>query len=67
MFLAGLWVPQAEMPHALRTISEWSPLGAGVHAVQQAIAGHWAATNLLALVAYTVVCAAAASRLFRWE
>jgi ABC-2 type transport system permease protein len=68
MFLAGLWVPQAEMPHLLRTISQWSPLGAGVHAVQQSIAGHWPATSsLLALVAYVVVCGVAAGRLFRWE
>ena len=56
MFLAGLWVPQAEMPRLLRTISEWSPLGAGVHAVQQSIAGHWAAGSLLALVGYAVLC-----------
>jgi len=68
MFLAGLWVPQAEMPHLLRTISEWSPLGAGVHAVQQSIAGHWPATSsLLALVGYVALSGFAASRLFRWE
>ena len=68
MFLAGLWVPQAEMPHLLRTVSEWSPLGAGVHAVQQSIAGHWPpATNLLALVGYTAVCGLVAARTFRWE
>jgi ABC-2 type transport system permease protein len=68
MFLAGLWLPQAAMPHLLRTVSEWSPLGAGVHALQQSIAGHWPPTgNLLALVAYAAVCGLVAARTFRWE
>ncbi len=68
MFLAGLWVPRAEMPHLLRTVSDWSPLGAGVRALQDAIAGHFPpAQSLLVLVAYTVVCGAVAARVFRWE
>lgn len=68
MFLAGLWVPRAQMPSALRTISDWSPLGAGVHAVQSTIADHWPPVqSLLALAAYAVVLVAVAVRTFRWE
>ncbi|MGH2870975.1 MAG: ABC transporter permease, partial [Solirubrobacteraceae bacterium] len=68
MFFAGLWVPQAEMGAGLRTVSHYTPLGAGVPAVQSAIAGHWpGAAHLLVLAGYAVVLCAAAARLFRWE
>lgn len=68
MFLAGLWVPRAQMPSGLRTASDLSPMGAGVRAVQDSVAGHWpAATSLLIMVGYAVVCGAAATRWFRWE
>lgn len=68
MFLAGLWVPRAQMPSLLRTISDYSPLGAGVHAVQDSIAGAWpTAQSLLVLVGYAVVLGWTATRTFRWE
>jgi ABC-2 type transport system permease protein len=68
IFFAGLWVPRTTMNHVLHTISDYSPLGAGVRAVQASISGHWPATAaLLVLVAYAVACGAAAARLFRWE
>lgn len=68
MFLAGLWLPRAQMPVVLRTISDYSPLGAGVHAVQDSIAGSWpTAQSLLVLVAYTVGLGWLATRIFRWE
>ena len=68
MFFAGLWVPQAAMGTGLRDISHYSPLGAAVPAVQNAIAGHWPGTvHLLVLAGYAVVLCAAAARLFRWE
>jgi ABC-2 type transport system permease protein len=68
MFFAGLWVPQAEMGTGLRTVSHYSPLGAGVPAVQNAIAGHWPGTvHLLVLAGYTIILCAAAARFFRWE
>jgi ABC-type multidrug transport system permease subunit len=38
MFFAGLWVPQAAMGTGLRDVSHYSPLGAAVPAVQNAIA-----------------------------
>jgi ABC-2 type transport system permease protein len=68
MFFAGLWVPQAEMGAGLRDVSHYTPLGAAVPAVQNAIAGHWPGTvHLLVLAAYAVVLCALAARLFRWE
>jgi ABC-2 type transport system permease protein len=68
MFFAGLWVPQATMGHTLRTISHYTPLGAGDPAVQNAIVGHWpGTTNLLVLAGYTLVLCLAAARFFRWE
>jgi ABC-2 type transport system permease protein len=68
MFLAGLWLPRAQMPAVLRRISDYSPLGAGVRAVQDSIAGHFpTGASLLVLVAYAVVCFAVAARAFRWE
>jgi ABC-2 type transport system permease protein len=68
MFLAGLWVPRAQMPAPLRTVSDYSPLGAGVQAVQDSIAGQWPpATSLLVLAGYAVAFSAVAARTFRWE
>jgi ABC-2 type transport system permease protein len=68
MFFAGLWIPRAKMPAALRAISDYTPLGAGVRAVQDAIAGHWPATTaLLVLAGYAVCCAILAARAFRWD
>jgi ABC-2 type transport system permease protein len=68
MFFAGLWVPRAEMGSVLRHVSDFTPLGALVAAVQQAIAGHWPGTaHLLVLVAWALILCVAAGRLFRWE
>jgi ABC-2 type transport system permease protein len=68
MFLAGLWIPRAQMPSALRTVSDYSPLGAGVRSIQSSIDGHWPPTaGLLVLVAYAVAFGTVAVRTFRWE
>lgn len=68
MFFAGLWVPQPEMSPALRTISHYTPLGAGAPAIQNTITGHWAGTtHLLVMLAWAVIVSAVAARLFRWE
>lgn len=67
MFFAGLWVPLPVMPELLRRIGEFTPLGAGVEALQEAAAGQWpGAAHLAVLVAYVVVLSAVAARLFRW-
>jgi ABC-2 type transport system permease protein len=68
MFFAGLWVPQALMPATLRHISDYTPLGATVAAIQQTMRDQWpSAGHLVVLAVYAVVLAFAAARLFRWE
>ncbi|HWE91937.1 MAG TPA: ABC transporter permease [Pseudonocardiaceae bacterium] len=68
MFFSGLWWPRAEMPGVLRHISDFTPMGSGVQALQDAAAGHWPAPlNLAVTAGYMVVCGLLASRLFRWE
>jgi ABC-2 type transport system permease protein len=68
MFFAGLWVPRAEMGSVLRHVSDYTPLGALVAAVQQTTAGHWpGAEHLLVLAAWALILCVAAGRLFRWE
>jgi ABC-2 type transport system permease protein len=68
IFFAGLWVPRQKMNHVLRTISDYSPLGAGVRAVQASLEGHWPAPSAwLVLAGYAAVCGAVAARHFRWQ
>jgi ABC-2 type transport system permease protein len=68
LFFAGLWLPRALMPHILQVISDYSPLGAAVEAIQDSmLTGFPPARPLLVLVAYAVVFGFAARRFFRWE
>jgi ABC-2 type transport system permease protein len=68
MFFAGLWMPQATMPAALRTVGDDTPLGAAVAALSRSMAGQWpSAASLAALAGYAVVFGLLAWRLFRWE
>jgi ABC-2 type transport system permease protein len=68
MFFAGLYVPIAVMPPSLQHISDFTPLGAGVQALQDAAGGAWPQPlHLAVMAAYMVVFGVAAARLFRWE
>jgi ABC-2 type transport system permease protein len=68
MFFAGLWMPRAAMPANLREISDYTPLGAGVQALQDATAGMWPhPLQLAVLAAYILVFGIIASKVFRWE
>lgn len=68
LFFSGLWLPRAEMPGPLRGVSDATPVGAGVQAIQDAVAGHWASgLYFVVMAAWVVVCGALAVRLFRWE
>jgi len=68
MFFAGLWLPRALMPSALLDISNYTPLGAMVQAVQASMkTGFPPAAPLLVLAAYAVVFGYLARRFFRWE
>jgi ABC-2 type transport system permease protein len=68
MFFAGLWLPRALMPPVLLTISNYSPLGAAVQAIQDSmLQGFPPAMPLLVLAAYPLVFGYLARRFFRWE
>jgi len=68
MFFAGLWLPRALMPAILQDISNYSPLGAAVEAIQYSMqTGFPPARPLLVLAAYAVIFGFAARRFFRWE
>jgi len=68
LFLAGLWYPLQNMPAIVRSVAGYSPLTAGVAAMQSAMQGDFpSAHDLLVLVGFAVVLGAAAVRFFRWE
>ena len=68
MFFAGLWVPQQSMGATLRTISQYTPLGAAVPSITNSDFGQWpGTTHLIVLAAYTVVLTRIALRFFRWD
>ena len=68
MFFAGLFFPRAEMPRALLDVSNLTPLGAAVQAIQSALLdGFPPISPLLVLPAYALIFGALAVRFFRWE
>ena len=68
MFFAGLFFPRAEMPRALLDVSNLTPLGAAVQAIQSALLnGFPPISPLLVLPVYAVIFSALAVRFFRWE
>jgi ABC-2 type transport system permease protein len=68
MFFAGLWLPRALMPQFLLDISNYTPLGAAVQAMQASMqTGFPPAAPLLVLAGYAVVFGYLARRCFRWE
>ncbi|WP_422769878.1 ABC transporter permease [Plantactinospora sp. WMMC1484] len=68
VFFAGLWIPRSAMNDVLRTISDLTPLGAGVQSLQDATAGHWPQLlHLAVMLGWTIVAGGLAARYFRWE
>jgi ABC-2 type transport system permease protein len=68
MFFAGLWLPRAVMPAGLRDVSNYTPVGAAVEAIQDSMqTGFPPVAPLLVLAAYVIVFGFLAKRLFRWE
>ena len=68
LFFAGLWLPRPLMPAVLLDISNYTPLGAAVQAIQGSVqTGFPPAAPLLVLAGYTLVFAYLARRFFRWE
>ena len=68
MFFAGLWVPREAMPDTLNRVGDFTPLGAGVQAMQDAWNGAWPdPLHLAVMAAFAIGASLAAARLFRWE
>jgi ABC-2 type transport system permease protein len=68
MVLAGLWFPREGMPDVMRRISDFSPGGAAVDAVQQAwFNGVVSWSSLATLAASVIVFSAVAALTFRWD
>ncbi len=68
MFFAGLWLPRDAMPSALVRISDATPLGAAVQALQDSTNGDWPSLLQLGVMGgWAIVLGVAATRLFRWE
>jgi ABC-2 type transport system permease protein len=68
MFFAGLWIPREAMGETLRQVSNYTPLGAGVGALQDAMQGDFPRPlHLDVLAAWTILALAAARSLFRWD
>jgi ABC-2 type transport system permease protein len=68
MFFAGLWLPRALMPAMLLDISNYTPLGATVEAIQASmLTGSPSAAPLLVLAAYALVFGFLSRRFSRWE
>lgn len=68
LFFAGLWIPRDAMGSVLRTISDLTPLGAGVQSLQDAAAGDWPQLlHVAVLLAWAVIAGGLAARYFRWE
>jgi ABC-2 type transport system permease protein len=56
------------MPASLLRISDFTPLGAAVQAMQDSMGGSWPHPSGLAVLAgYAVVFTVAAARFFRWD
>jgi ABC-2 type transport system permease protein len=68
LFFGGLWIPRPLMPPVLINISNWTPLGASVAAMQNAMQGLFPSLqSLFVLAAYTIVLCFLTVRYFKWE
>lgn len=68
LFFAGLWIPRDIMPDGLRTVSDLTPLGSAVQALDDSWFGITpSVTNLVVMAVYAIVVGLIAVRVFRWE
>jgi ABC-2 type transport system permease protein len=68
LFFAGVWIPRSVMSDGLRTISDFTPLGSAVQALEDSWFGEQPEPlNLAVLAVYTVVVGFVAVRAFRWD
>lgn len=68
LFLAGVWIPRTIMSDTLRTVSDLTPLGAAVQALEDSWFGVVPSVGSLGVMAiWTTVVGLLAVRMFRWE
>ena len=68
LFFAGLWVPRQNMAPVLQQIGDYTPLGAAVQAMGDAMQGAFpGARALLVLAAWAAAAGVLAVRYFRWD
>jgi ABC-2 type transport system permease protein len=68
LFLGGVYIPRETMPALLRSVGDYSPLGATLKTMRDAWMGTEPRIPQLAIMAaYAVVAGLLAARLFRWE
>jgi len=68
LFFAGVWFPRDAMSDGLRNVSDLTPTGASVQALQDTWGGAAPRiSNLIVMAVFAMVATALAARLFRWE
>jgi ABC-2 type transport system permease protein len=68
LFFAGVWIPRTIMPDGLLTVSDLTPLGSAVQAMEDAWFGTQpSALDLAVMVVWALALGAIAVRMFRWE
>ena len=67
VFLAPVYYSPEAMPHALRVASEWLPTARAAHAVQAALAGHYATRDLAILGVMAVISLSLGFKLMRFR
>lgn len=68
MLFAGLWFPREVMPDLMRRISDVTPGGAAVEALQLSWFGPSVpASSLAVLAGFTLLAGLVSARIFRWE
>jgi ABC-2 type transport system permease protein len=67
MFFAGLWTPREFMPDWVQRIGDFTPMGAGERALNDAMNGTWPNwLSAVVLLGYLIIFGLGAARLFRW-
>ena len=68
LFFAGVWVPRSVMSDTLLMVSDLTPLGSAVQALEDAWFGITPSMfNIAVMAVWTLVCGFIAVRTFRWE
>lgn len=68
LFFAGLWIPRRIMPDGLLTVSDLTPMGSAVQALEDSWFGLTPSmTNIVVMLVWAIVVGFIAVRVFRWE